>query len=243
MKSNHVYYDFKKSRERIDAIINSSDNVYEEVEKIPSRDKLTYTNGYYVTKTSCLFIDIRSSTQLPQKYRRPTLAKIYRSYISECVAIINGNSNCAEVNIHGACVWGIFDAQYKTQIDSVFSTAAELSSIIDTLNCKYKRINVEPIKVGIGMDFGRVLMIKAGYNGSGLNDVVWMGDVVNYARKLCSYGNKNFGDREMMVASDLYQNLNEHNKGLLAWNNSRYCYHGNVVMTDMENWLVENNCK
>jgi len=242
MKSNYQSYDFEKSRERIDDILNTSDTSFEEVEKIPSRDKLTFTNGFYVTKTSALFIDIRDSSQLPDKYKRPTLARIYRSYISECIAVINGNDDCAEINIHGDSVWGVFDSQYKSQIDGVFSTAAQLSSIIDTLNCKYKKKGIDPLTVGIGMDFGRVLMIKAGYSGSGLNEVVWMGQVVNGASKLCSYGNKTWNDKELMVSDVFYQNLNDNNKKLLSWNSSRSCWNGNVVNTVMNDWNNE-NCK
>lgn len=240
MKTNYIDYDYEKSRKRIDEILDAKDTSYEEVDKIPSRDKLTYSNGFYVTKTSALFIDIRSSSKMASDYTRPTLAKIYRSYISECVAVINGNTDCAEVNIHGDCVWGVFDAQYKNQIDSVFSTSAELSSLIDTLNCKYKKKNIKPISVGIGMDFGRVLMIKAGYDGSGLNDVVWMGEVVNDARKLCAHGNRTMFDKEIMVASDFYSNLNDNNKKLLTWNQNRNCYHGNIVNSTMNKWIIDN---
>ncbi|WP_306641046.1 adenylate/guanylate cyclase domain-containing protein [Sanyastnella coralliicola] len=242
MKSNYQLYSFEKSRERIDDILSTSDGSFEEVEKIPSRDKLTFTNGFYVTKTSALFIDIRDSSQLPDKYKRPTLARIYRSYISECVAVINGNDDCAEINIHGDSVWGVFDSEYKNQIDGVFSTAAQLSSIIDTLNCKYKKKRIEPLTVGIGMDFGRVLMIKAGYNGSGLNEVVWMGQVVNGASKLCSYGNKTWNDKEMMVSDVFYQNLSDNHKKLLSWNSRRSCWNGNVVDSVMNDWNNE-NCK
>lgn len=39
-------------------------------------------------------------------------------------------------------------------------------------------------RVGIGLAYGRALMIKAGYKGSTINEVVWMGDVVNEASKL-----------------------------------------------------------
>jgi len=243
MKSNNLTYDFEKSRSRIDDILKTEDKCFEEVDSIPSRDKLTFNNGFYVNKTSALFVDIVDSSKLPSKYQRPVLARIYRSFISEAVAVINGNENCAEVNINGDCVWGIFNTPYKSQIDNVFATAAQISSIIDTLNCKYKKKGIDPISVGIGLAFGRVLMIKAGYNGSGINDVVWMGDVVNESSNLCSYGNQNWSDNEMMVSSDFYSNLNDENKKLLAWNNNRSCYHGNVINLAMENWLVENKCK
>ncbi len=241
MKSNYQIYDFEKSRERLDDILNTSDTSYEEKDNIPSRDNLTFTNGYYVN-CSCLFVDIRNSSKLPSKYRRPTLARIYRAYISELVAIINSNSDCKEVNIHGDSVWGVFDTNYKVDIDRVFATAFQIASLIDTLNCKLKKKKIAPITVGIGIDDGRALMIKAGYKGSTINDVVWMGDVVNQASKLCSYGNKGFGDNEIMVSSVIYDNLNDHNKGLMKWNSSRNCYHGNVISTDMNNW-VEENCK
>lgn len=101
---------------------------------------------------------------------------------------------------------------------------------------------IDPITVGIGLAFGRVLMIKAGYNGSGLNDVVWMGEVVNESSNLCAYGNKGWGDKEIMVSSVFRNNLNDHNKALLEWNQNRSCYHGNVVNTKMNDWLNE-NCK
>jgi class 3 adenylate cyclase len=242
MKSNYKIYDFEKSRERIDNILKTEDKFFEEVDKIPSRDKLTFNNGFYVNKTSALFVDIRESSKLPTKYKRPVLARIYRPYISEVVAVINGDINCAEININGDCVWGVFDAQYQNQINSVFSTAAEISSVIDTLNCKYKKKGIDPLVVGIGLAFGRVLMIKAGYSGSSLNDVVWMGEVVNESSNLCAYGNKTWNDREIMVSSVFRNNLNDHNKELLQWNSNRGCYHGNVVNTGMNNWIDE-NCK
>lgn len=239
MKSNTLIYNYEKSKGRIDDILNSSDNSFEELDSIPSRDKLTFSNGFYVNCT-VLFVDIRNSKELPDKYKRPTLARIYRSYISEIVAVINGNEDCVEINIEGDCVWGVFDTPYQADINSVFSTAAQISSIIDTLNIKYKKKKYDPISIGIGIDYGRALMIKAGYNGSGLNDVVWMGNVVNEASKLCGYGNKGWGDEETMVSSVIYNNLNDQNKKLLKWNNNRSCYNGYIVNTLMNNWVKDN---
>ena len=239
MKTNFLTYNYEKSKERIDDILKTSDNSYEELNYIPSRDKLTFNNGFYVNCT-VLFVDIRNSKELPNKYKRPTLARIYRSYISEIVAIINGNDNCVEINIEGDCVWGVFDTPKQFQIDKVFGSSYAISSIVDTLNVKYKKKGYDPISIGIGIDYGRALMIKAGYNGSGLNDIVWMGNVVNESSKLCGYGNKEWGDQETMVSSVIYNNLNDHNKGLLVWNNKRSCYNGNIINVAMNNWVTEN---
>lgn len=239
MKSNHINYDFEKSRGRIDEILNTSDTSYEELTYIPSRDRLTFNNGFYVD-CSAIFVDIRKSSKLPEKYNRPTLARIYRTFISEVVAVINGDDNCSEINIQGDCIWAIFDTTKKMDIDSLFSLSAQVSSIIDTMNCKFKKKKIDPISIGIGLDYGRALMIKAGYSGSGLNDIVWMGDVVNNTSKLCSYGNQSFNDKETMVSSVFYQNLNDNNKKLLSWNTSRGCYHGNIINLVMDSWNTEN---
>jgi hypothetical protein len=137
VKSNYSSYSHTDSADRIDEILDAKDESFEELDSIPSRDKLTFTNGFYV-KCSAVFIDMRESAKLPTKYKRPTQARIYRSFISECVAVINGSEKCVEVNIHGDAVWGIFDTPYKSDIDAVFSTTAQLNSLMKTLNCRYK---------------------------------------------------------------------------------------------------------
>lgn len=239
MKSNYMEYNYLKSFGRIETIISESDNSFEELDSIPSRDKLSLTNGFYVN-CSALFVDIRGSSQLPEKHNRPKLAKLYRAYISEVVAVMNGDSQCAEVNIVGDCVSGIFDTPLKKHIDSVFSTAAIVASLVKGLNCKFRKYGIEQISVGIGASWGRALMIKAGYSGSSINDVVWMGQVVNEASKLCSYGKLSWQDKQIMVSSDFYGNLNEDNKKLLVWSSPRGCYHGDVVNSNMEKWYQEN---
>jgi class 3 adenylate cyclase len=238
MESNHVEYNFISSFERIDQIIAESENSFEELKEVPSRDKLTFTNGFYVN-CSALVIDIRGSSDLPEKHNRPKLAKLYRTFLSEVVAVMNGNSDCAEIFIVGDCVTGIFNTPYKSQVDSVFSTAARLSSLVDVMNYKFAENEIEQIVVGIGISDGRALMIKAGYKGSGINDIVWMGDVVNHATKLSGYGDSSIYDREMMVSSVIHQNLKDDNQSLLEWNSNRGCYHGNVINIVMNDWYEE----
>jgi class 3 adenylate cyclase len=158
------------------------------------------------------------------------------------VAVMNNSIWCKEVNIVGDCVSGIFDTPSSTDIDAVFGTAASLSSIIDALNSRLNRFNISTIEVGIGIDYGRALMIKAGYKGSGINDVVWMGDVVNKASHLSGLGSKTFIPAyqywqekygRIVVSPTIYNNLNDHNRGLLKFNNN--VYHGNIVNTVLDN--------
>ena len=90
MDGNYKPYDWTASSARIKAILDQPAGAYEEVDGLPDRDKLTFSNGFY-GMCSAIFIDIRDSSGLTSKHKRPVLAKIYRSFISEMVAVLNSN--------------------------------------------------------------------------------------------------------------------------------------------------------
>lgn len=242
-KETTYTYKVEDSASRIDDILDANDNDYEDNKNsIPSRNKLTYKNGYYVNVTA-LFIDIVDSSKLTDGNRRPTLAKMYRAFLSECVAIMNSWEMCKEININGDCVWGVFETPKKSDVDNVISVAAQLNSMVKILNYKLKKKNYDTIAVGIGIDYGCALMVKAGYSGSGINEVVWMGDVVNTACHLANKAGRGIRNR-IIVTEQIYSKLNDDHKGML----SSYTYgtitryEGNIVRTSMENWYKE-NCK
>ena len=240
--TNRILYDVDKSAKRIDDILDASNSNYSDKDSIPSRSSLTYTNGFYVNVTA-LFIDIVSSSDMTDEHRRPTLAKMYRAFISECTALMNASDLCKEININGDCVWGVFETPYKSQVDSVFSIAAQLNSLIEILNYKLEKKGYSTISVGIGMDYGRALMVKAGYSGSGLNDVIWMGDVVNSACHLANKAGRN-GKQPVVVSSVVYSNLNEHNQGIVYETtiDGSTAYHGYIYNVPMREWY-DDNCK
>ena len=248
---NNNQYNFEDSFERIQEILDSSET-FDYVDNIPDSDKLTYSNGYYI-KCFSIFIDIRDSSQLPKRYQKRSLAKIYRAYISEIVALFQSSVNCKEINIVGDSVWGIFLSQKKSDVLEVFQAAFSANSIINTLNYKLCKKDIESIKIGIGVVKGDALMVLAGYKGSGIKDVVYMGAVVNNANKLCSKANKNV-NKEIVVSEYVYSDLEGFNgtnnvpyQDMLEYNNLENFYHGSIVKTKMDNWLKEkqkkNPCK
>lgn len=239
MDSNFKPYDYRTSFARLDGILNADDSKYEERDKLPDRDDLTFDNGFYAY-CSAIFIDLRDSSALPGKHTRPVLAKIYRAFISEMVAILNSDIFAREVNIVGDCVWGVYITPLTQHIDDTFHLAFEANSLMKTLNYKMaQRGYTTPLSAGIGLAYGRALMIKAGYNGSGINDVVYMGDVVNRAAHLAAEGNR--GSRPALMVDDVfYNNLNDHNQGLLKWNATLRCWAGDVIHTGMDEWHKEN---
>lgn len=239
MEAIYSPFEYITSAERISELLDSSDSSYEAHKGIPSRDRLTFTNGFYVDVT-VLFIDMRGSKDLSEKHTRPVLAKIYRAYISEIVALLKGNTTINEIYIEGDGIWAVFNTTTKIEVNSVFITAFQAASLIDIINIKLSKKGYSIINVGIGIDDGESLYIKAGHKGSSINEVVWIGRVVGLAAKLCSYGNRTLLDNEIMVSEIVYGSLSEENQALLQWSQNRQCYHGNVISIGMQTWVDAN---
>lgn len=242
VKSNRSYV-FSDSLSRIQAFLDGS-GVYPETNDIQKRQNLTYENGYYVD-CYALFVDIRDSSKLPQIHQKRVLAKLYRSYISELTAIMQSYPNCKEINIVGDCVNGIFSCYSKDDVLQPFGAAYTINGIVQILNLKANEKGYNSIRIGIGIAKGKALMVQAGYKGSGINDVIWMGDVVNCASHLCAKANKSFDDI-MNISQEVYNDL----EGKLGYQNKPYqgmfkksygndYYTGNVILHTMDEWIKE----
>jgi hypothetical protein len=116
-------------------------------------------------------------------------------------------------------------------------TIAKNGSLVDILNFKLKKRGYQTYEVGVGLDYGRALMIKAGNKGSGLNDVVWMGDVVNQACHLCNEANSGYFDKRVFLSNVIYDNLNDKNKNLCSKDGGRNIYQADVINIGMSDWL------
>lgn len=254
MDSNYKPYDHVASARRIGDYLTESTGTYEECDSLPDRDKLTFSNGFYAN-CSAIFMDIRESSKLPDHYKRPRLARIYRAYLSELVAIFNGVAQTREVNIAGDAAWAVINTPNKTDIKDVIDLAASANSLMKVLNYKMTKAGYgHPIRAGIGISYGRALMIKAGYSGSGINDVVYMGDVVNQAAKLAAYASSEIENPSVyafasekyvpsvVISDTIYLNLKDEYKKFFSFDASRQCYTGSIIHTVMEEWYEE-NCK
>ena len=239
MDGNFKSFSYTASSARIVDILDQPAGQFEETDALPDRDRLTYTNGFY-GRCSAVFVDIRDSSKLTQRYKRPALAKLYRAFISEMVAVLNSDAAVREVNIVGDCVWATYNTPYTRDIDDVFTIACRANTLRKLLNKHLENRGYDSLKFGIGVDWGRVLMIKAGFDGSGLNDVVYMGDVVNRAAHLAHKAGRDW-QPPIWVGSDFYGNLNDDNK---QWLSQRFdsevgtAYTGDVVLTEMNDWIA-----
>lgn len=239
MDGKYAAYNHISSANRIREILDQPTGAFEETDSLPDRTQLSYTNGFY-SNCSAIFVDIRDSSGLTKRHTRPVLAKLYRSFISEMVAVLNGAAKVREVNIVGDCVWAVYNTPYKTDIDEVFSTAAQANTLKDLLNAELQKKQYENLNFGIGVEWGRALMIKAGYKGSGLNEVVYMGDVVNRAAHLAHEAGRLWA-HPVWVGESFAGNLNDHNQSLLTKNYSGALgsyRSGSVVNSSTSEWIA-----
>ncbi|WP_442637763.1 adenylate/guanylate cyclase domain-containing protein [Rossellomorea marisflavi] len=210
MRSNYKKFDFDKSLKRIDDILYSTAN-YDDADDIPDIEKLSFNNGKYV-KCASIFIDLRGSTDLIETAgkKSKSLARLYRAYISEIVAIVNSFETCKEINIVGDCVSAMFSGKTETSnkpVIEALESASMCNAMMKVLNVKFKKKwdDFSDLKAGIGVALGRALVIKAGFNGSGIKDLVYMGDVVNRASKMCGLAYKEY-ESPICVTEAVYDN-------------------------------------
>ncbi|HIP12650.1 MAG TPA: adenylate/guanylate cyclase domain-containing protein [Arcobacter sp.] len=238
-------YDYKKSRNRMDSILNNdSEEIILKENKFPLESLLTFTN--IITSTvDIIAIDIRKSTELSEalaKNRIKKLTKIYRVYISEVTAVMKGNLNIERIYIEGDGVWAVFKSVKNTNnIPRVFDTASQISAIVETMNVKLRDMNYPFIEVGIGIETGKTYYAKAGYKGVGINAEVWVGNIVNKAFKLCSFANKN-KIKEIVVSENVYVKLDEKQQKNLKKYKKENIFHGAVISEQMyKEWLKHNS--
>ena len=237
MKVDHREYNFKESIARIDYIAASKEKDLSELEHLPPRSSLTDGNVFNV-KCTALFIEVREPADLTDIENKQKL-KLYRAYISEVTAVLNGISNCAEINMTGNSISAYFNTPFQSDIDEVFTTAARITSLVDIINYKFKSFNLGTLTIGIGISYGKALITMVGPKGS-VGEVVWSGEAIKETARLAGYANKESTDMQIMVSEIFYYNLSENNRKLLAPNPARNCYHGDVKNSYMNNWYRQN---
>ena len=236
-------YNYKKSRYRIDSILNNdSEEVIEKENKFPSESILTFNN--LITSTiDVIAVDIRSSTELSEALAKKNiikLTKIYRAYISEVIAVLKGNPDIERVYIEGDGIWAVFKFNENNNTPRVYDTATQISAIVKTLNVKLREKDYPFIEVGIGIERGKTFYVKAGYKGSGINSEVWVGNIVNKVFKLCSKANKE-KIKEIVVSEKVYNRLEKKQQKNFKKDKKENIFHTDAISEQMyTKWLKYN---
>lgn len=172
--------------------------VVSEVQKdyVPNYEDPGLTFGYGAIKkakeieTCVLYADIRNSTSLSQFHSQEKMAKLYSSFVKSVLDIAEHHNGVVR-NIIGDRVMVVFPANdcYTNAVDAAISINTVSTRIID------KHFEGLDFKVGIGIDHGDMLVIKAGIpkqdkERTNYKNLVWIGKPANIASKLTDVANK-----------------------------------------------------
>lgn len=166
--------------------------------KIPSLNTpaLTLSGSLKKFSGAILFIDIRNSSSLPDKYDEIQLAQIINLYYDLMIQVAEEHNGEIK-NCQGDGIMFIF----KFCLDAV-KAALDMQRVINNvLNYELNKIFfAEKIECGIGIDFGNILAMKVGTRGIENQGIVWPSSVTNTASKLADSAEAD----EIRITSSIY---------------------------------------
>ena len=231
---------------RVNDILDDKTEI-KSLDHIPANDNLlTYKNGIKAW-VGALFLDMRNSTDYFIDNKPDIVARVIRAFYSEIIGILKEGDFYREIGIRGDCIYAIYDANKKKDLNEIFDKAVRINSFQDMFQKNLRKKGFPTFSIGIGLGASKNLIIKAGQSGSGINNLVWIGEAVVHASKLSEEGNDQDG-YAIYMDSTFYSNImdftaNESkqlkNKDLLNETtvDDEIVYCGNVIKTDFSNWI------
>lgn len=168
---------------------------YTSTKEVPSRQDtiLTFEKGKdkkgKEIETCVLFVDIRNSVQLNEKHSPDTMGKIYTAFTKSMLKIAQYHSGEVR-NIIGDRVMIVFPTENCAE--NAVKCAASINHISEIMNKVFSYVD---FRCGIGIDYGKMRVIKVGIIRLGDNNVenknlVWIGNPANIASRLTDIANK-----------------------------------------------------
>lgn len=211
--------DFMSISERLKKITEQEVVVFEDTSSFPpTLDELEDNNKTYSIMAAILFIDIRRSTYLTENSNAKSMVKIYRSFMRLCVDCVR---KCDGVTrqFMGDRIMGVFKDTYdekgqiiETASNKAVNAARCMQTLLDYSLNKYLKCNVNGkiIECGIGIDYGKILITKAGMYGVESDEkkeneisFVWVGNATNHASKFSDLADGG----EIFISSSVYKGL------------------------------------
>lgn len=206
------------------------------------------TNGYTVPDVSdiqfgkkgrelelvMVFIDIRESTKIVDGFRRETAAKMYKSFLYSVTKIARSNDGeLRSFNGDGVLIAFAGDSKRTNAVKASMQMAWYCKNIlkpkIESYFASNNQLKDLIFDFGIGIDVGKVLVVRGGIRGENNNDLVWVGNATNYAVKLSSLSKDGY---HIYISKDVYKSMNE---------SSRLGGTQNEDMWEERNWTAMDN--
>jgi len=179
-------------------------------------DDIAFGKNGNEIELAMLFIDIRESTKIVDGLRRTTAARMYKSFLWGVAKIARlNNGELRSFNGDGVLVVFIGDNKRtnvaKAALQMSWFAQKVLKPKLDAVFQNNQGLSGQGIEFdfGIGVDVGKVLVVRGGIRGENNNDLVWVGNATNYAVKLSGLSKEGY---HIYISEDVYKNMNKSSK-------------------------------
>ena len=241
-----MLYDYIEGKKDIEEVLDSKIEV-KDPGSIPNENEFSFDNGVKAWASS-IFVDIVSSSKFfaNNNISENVKSRILRAFVEQLVSIFNENDNIFEIGIRGDCVYGVFRAEYKQKVLSVFKTAYCINTFFKMFNKMLSSRSFPSIQAGIGIGTNKDLIIKVGKKRI-VNDKIWVGQSLVNASNLSKIANRQ-GYDPICLDETTYINiidaLKEENSDYINWIKrttspkfSESFYQCNIIQTSFDEWI------
>jgi len=178
---------------------------------IPNVDDIYFGKKGRELDVAMLFIDIRESTKIVDAFRRTTAARMYKSFLYGISKIARSNYGALRsFNGDGVLVVFIGENKRTNAVKAALQMSWFCKNILkpklDTYFSNNSQLSDLEFNFGIGIDVGKVLVVRGGIKGSNNNDLVWAGNATNYAVKLSGLHDYGYN---IYISKNVYKNMAE----------------------------------
>jgi adenylate cyclase len=178
---------------------------------IPDVEDIKFGKFARALDLAMLFIDIKESTKIVNSLKRVTAARMYKSFLFGVARIAkNNNGELRSFNGDGVLVAFNGKSRRTNAVKASLQMTWFVNNILKPKMMSYFENKIElqdmEFDFGIGIDEGRVLVVRGGIRGENNNDLVWVGNATNYSVKLASLSINNY---RIHISENVYKSMNQ----------------------------------
>ena len=149
-----------------------------------------------------LFCDIRGFTSLSEKMKPSDVVYLLNNYFEAMIDVVFSHNGTLD-KIIGDELMVLYGVPIKGDNDSqnAVDTAMEMFKSLENFNIRMSEENLPELKIGIGINFGKVVSGNIGSEKQ-MNYTV-IGDAVNLAARLCSYAKSG----QVVISESVYNQI------------------------------------
>ncbi len=189
--------------------LNKSVEIIEK-NKLPKDDSSDYTyDKAFKSFSTAIFVDIVESTKLFQDQDKEDVLKVVRVFTRGILDILTlSGIDYVTCGIRGDEVYCIYPSGQQRDIHDLVYLTTRLSAFIMKLSEEVKKKYGFRFTAGVGLASSEDVVGKAGYKGTGINDLVWIGSGVTSAAYLAKQANRK--NDSVLINKVAYSNAKEH---------------------------------